>query len=126
MAIACSSFAFEVTSIFGNRWSFMDEVHVTAEDALEEDDAVVLVDNFFARFTTFFDAIIPLRAIINLKNAIHCLAKGVTCIQMDHGLLTFLVVIVSYAIMLANSTLQFLWLRIISKVLPKGGGTVPS
>lgn len=125
MAIACSSFAFEVASIFGNRWSFMDEVHVTAEDALGEDDTVVLVDNFFARFTTFFDAIIPLRVIINL-NAIHCLAKGVACIQMDHGLLTFLVVIVSYAIMLANSTLQFLWLGIISKVLPKGGGTAPS
>ena len=46
---------------------------------------------------------------------------------MDHGLLTFLVVvIVSDATMLAYSTLQFLWLGIVVKVLPKGGSTVSS
>jgi hypothetical protein len=42
MAIACSNYAFAAASIFGKRWSLMDEARVAAEDVLEEEDAVVV------------------------------------------------------------------------------------
>ncbi len=60
---------------------------------------------------------LPLRAIINL-NTVQCLAKN--------GLFTFLVMIVSDTTMLAYSALLFLRLKIVGKVLPKGGSTASS